>query len=265
MKKLKIIRIKFTLIELLVVVAIIGILVSLLLPSLSTAKRNAKQVKCLNAYRQIAMQNTHFTLDFDGRYVGAGRSMCKVNGTIEFGTILNWLYFDGANNNETITVVGPVKEGTLGCSEDTSYLDPGIYRSIGYNIDMRGGFWWLPGIPTRYGKLITDTNQWPSPAFGTGTPFYQHGANSSKVYTPSTFIQFLDFYAQGHVFNTSYNSEADFNAALTADPNGNPLAGPISFRHLKSLTTIAFADGHVEAVPVDHQYFGAKNLLFESQ
>ena len=58
---------------------------------------------------------------------------------------------------------------------------------------------------------------------------------------------------------------ADFNAALTADPNGNPLAGPISFRHLKSLTTIAFADGHVEAVPVDHQYFGAKNLLFESQ
>jgi prepilin-type N-terminal cleavage/methylation domain-containing protein len=74
-------RTGFTLIELLVVIAIIGILASMLLPSLSRAKAGAHALRCKNNLRQLGLGLHMYVSDF-GVYPYGGPELSPTDGSI---------------------------------------------------------------------------------------------------------------------------------------------------------------------------------------
>jgi prepilin-type N-terminal cleavage/methylation domain-containing protein len=92
----------FTLVEALVVAAVIGILASLLLPALSSAKGRGYTVVCLNNQRQLALAWHLYAEDREG-YLAYNYGVPDTEATIASGAFLNW-----ANN---VMSWGDVKPG----------------------------------------------------------------------------------------------------------------------------------------------------------
>ena len=151
----------FTLVELLVVVAIIALLISILLPSLSQARAMARDMKCRSILKQLGMAQHMFAEASDGYFVnccreGAGQPK---GGGVNWQTNRKFLSMLAQRGYDDIASGTKVSQRGLFCpSQPDKYIDPAkgetyagdwrnifLYRGWGYSLNDAGLSNWLPG------------------------------------------------------------------------------------------------------------------------
>lgn len=230
----------FTLVELLVVMGIIAVLISVLLPVLSTARRSADRAHCLSNLRNMQIAQWNYAVDNRGYLVQGGMAHGGVHAHEEL-TWFNTLnrYYGGKLSPR--------------CKADTSLLwdtpmsgsDGPQYRRSSYGINA---------------FLDKDLCPW-GPGFAEPAPGGQY-VRIEQIRRPSVTIQFVemaytgDYAASDHVHPNLF---AVANTPTAAIPKRIASAIQINAHGGKSNSWSAqanygFLDGHAESLTLKQVY-----------
>lgn len=118
---------KFTLIELLVVVAIIGILSSMLLPSLSSARGKARTVVCKNNLKSVGIANIIYMDENDGWFNPNTPNSSKNMRWAKNAAFRSYLGWDSESSNWMIPNSGACPDARIRCiSEDVDFTPTAV-------------------------------------------------------------------------------------------------------------------------------------------
>jgi len=120
-------RAGFTLVELLVVIGIIAVLIGVLLPALSAARRQANNVKCMAALKEIGNSFQLYSMEYKGWWPSARDRHDPVGGATNWHewTDLVAKYMNGTKNWTNYYDVASVRRKSViwGCPEWTKSQD----------------------------------------------------------------------------------------------------------------------------------------------
>ncbi len=231
----------FTLIELLVVIAIIGILASMLLPTLTQAKTKATGVLCMNNMKQMALGWRLYADDFDGRLAPDSDSPSAGSSAGCPGWVRGWVTLGSVPDNTNTANLVDLTRGNDAFGNIGYYVgDPRLYKCPNDKSKDSGN-----GM--RRVRSVS-MNGWIQPGCGAGGGL----SNAYEKYRkqdhfvkkrPEDIWVFLDEREDSINDGWFWVSEAGYLA--TPDPTLYRLVDWPGSYHTKS-SSFAFADGHTE-------------------